>query len=51
MEPFSVFIKRAEDCMDVVEVAGSPCTNAYITNKVFSIILKEDVFMMVWGNG
>ena len=44
MEPSSVFVKRIEDCMDVAEEAGAPCTESQITNKAFSIILKADVF-------
>ena len=30
--------------MNVAEVAGAPCNAAQIANKVFSIILKVDVF-------
>ena len=37
--------------MDVVEAAESPCADAQITNKTFSIIIKTDVFMMARGNG
>ena len=44
METFSVFVKRIEDCMDVTEVSGAPCTDAQITNKVLSITLKVDIF-------
>lgn len=30
--------------MDIVEAAGAPCADAQITNKVFSIVLKADLF-------
>ena len=46
-ETFQCLRKRAEDCMDAVEEAGSPCTDMQIINKVFSFDLKEDFFMMV----
>ena len=43
-EPFSMLVKRMEDCMDLVEAAGAPCTDRKITNKVFSIIVNSYVF-------
>ena len=30
--------------MDVLDTVGAPCANTQITNKVFSIISKVDVF-------
>ena len=30
--------------MDIANAVGAPCADAQITNKVFSIILKADLF-------
>ena len=32
-EPSSVFVKRIEDCMDIAEAAGAPCTDAQLPIK------------------
>ena len=37
-------MKRVEDYVDIAEAARSPCVDAKITNKVFSALLKEDIF-------
>ena len=43
-EPFSMFVRRIEDCMDLAEAAGAPCTDRQITTKAFNSIIKADLF-------
>ena len=42
-EPFSMFIRRIEDCMDLAEAAGAPYTDRQIATKAFNSIIKADL--------
>lgn len=43
-EPFSTFVKRIEDIMEVAEAAGCAYTPAQITSKAFSLINKSQAY-------
>ena len=42
-DPFSTFVKRIEDTMDISQVAGCPCTIEQIVSKDFNLIIKSQV--------
>ena len=44
MHSFTMFTKRIENCTDAAEAAGVVQTNTQVTNKVFSVILKSEMF-------
>ena len=40
IEPFSIFVKRVEDTMDLAEATGAPYIANQIVNKTFNLIIK-----------
>ena len=40
MEPLSVYVKSIEDFIYVTELAGVPCIDAQMSNKLFTKLLK-----------